>query len=309
MAVPRFDALMLPLLQIAADDKQHRLNDVVPALASALKLSDADRAEQIPSGQSRLRNRVYWAKLYLSQAKAIDTVGPGLFQITQRGRELLARSLDRITPDLLMEYPEFRSFRAKSKSGSSSKPTAEITSDEAAATHDTPQDSIQAAYDELKAAVVRELLDAVQAAPFTFLESLIIRLLIAMGYGDADSGTVLGGIGVHEGGVDGVVKKDRLGLGRIYVQAKRYKDGLSVGAPAVQQFAGSMKGRHADEGVFVTTSTFTKDARDYVKTLGDRIALIDGPRLAELMFELGIGVTTERVLTLKRIDSDFFAEG
>jgi restriction system protein len=307
VAVPKFDALMLPLLEVVGDGKIHRLDDVVPRLAEVLNLSEADRAEQIPSGQSRLRNRAYWAKLYLSQAKVVETVGPGSFRITQRGQDLLAQTLSCITPELLMKFPEFQLFKEKSKSGSVAKPTSVLTAYQVV-THETPQDSIQGAYGELKAAVVRELLDAVQAAPWTFLESLIIRLLIAMGYGDADSGAVLGGIGVHEGGVDGVVKKDRLGLGRIYVQAKRFKDGSTVGAPAVQQFAGSMKGRHADEGVFVTTGSFTKEARSYVRNLGDRIALIDGQRLAELMFELGIGVTTESVLTLKRIDPDFFVE-
>jgi restriction system protein len=159
---------------------------------------------------------------------------------------------------------------------------------------------------EIKAAVVRELIDAVRAAPWAFLESLIVKLLVAMGYGEDGSGIVLGG--VHDGGVDGVVKKDRLGLSSIYVQAKRYRDGSSVGAPAIQQFAGSMQERRADEGVFVTTSTFTKEARESVGRLHARIALIDGQRLAELMFELGLGVTTDSVLTLKRIDSDFFAD-
>jgi restriction system protein len=305
MAVPKFDALILPLLKISGDGKEHRLNDVVPDIANNLGLSGADRAEQIPSGQSRLRNRIYWAKLYLSQARAIDTIGPGVFRITDRGRELLSRNPTRITPDVLMEFPEFVAFRAKSK-GSSTSETAPSSTPAAVETGETPQESIQTAYLEIKAAVVRELLDAVRAAHWTFLESLIVKLLIAMGYGDEDSGIVLGG--VHDGGVDGVVRKDRLGLSSIYIQAKRYKDGSSVGAPAIEQFAGSMDRHRSEEGVFVTTSTFTKDARDYVGQIHKRIALIDGQRLAELMFELGIGVTTESVLTLKRIDSDFFAE-
>lgn len=307
MAVPKFDELMLPLLKIAADGAAHRLADVVPAIANDLKLSEAEISEQIPSGQSRLRNRVYWAKLYLSQAGVLSTITPGVFEITERGRALLSEQPPSITPKLLTRFPEFVAFQQKSKAGPSSSSEAAPASTAETSDHDTPQESLHAAYNELRAAVERELLDAVQAAPPEFLESLIVKLLAAMGYGaDETSGIVLGG--VHDGGVDGVVRKDRLGLGSIYVQAKRYKDGSSVGAPAIQQFAGSMQERKADEGVFVTTSTFTKDARETVSKLHVRIALIDGVRLAELMFELGIGVTTESILNLKRIDNGFFPE-
>lgn len=308
MAVPKYDQLMLPLLKIAEDGQQHRLADVVPAIASALNLSEMDVAEQIPSGQSRLRNRVYWAKLYLSQAGVLNTVKPGVFQIADRGRNLLKENPTSISPKLLTRYPEFVAFLSKSKTGpSSTSSDMETVVASQPSAHETPQESLHAAYNELRAAVERDLLDAVQAAPPEFLESLVVRLLSAMGYGsDESSGVVLGG--VHDGGVDGVVRKDRLGLGSIYIQAKRYKDGSSVGSPSIHEFAGSMQARKADEGVFVTTSTFTKDAREAVSKLHARIALIDGMRLAELMFELGIGVTTESVLTIKRIDAGFFPE-
>lgn len=308
MAVPKFDALMLPLLQLAADGKEHSLNDAAPALADTLRLSDADRAEKIPSGASRLRNRTYWAKLYLSQAKALEGLGKGIFRITDRGRDLLATHPDGIYVDDLIVYPEFVAFRNKS---SSKRATAGDAASEAATTHthetadDTPEDAIQSAHDNLKAAVVTELLETVRAADPLLLSTIMVKLLVAMGYGDEESGIVLDG--VNDGGVDGVVKKDRLGLSSVYVQAKRYKDGNSVGAPAIQQFAGSMQERRADEGVFVTTSTFTKAAYDSVNKLRARIALIDGERLAEIMYELGVGVKTHSVLTLKRIDSDFFS--
>jgi restriction system protein len=306
MAVPKFDALMLPLLKIAEDGQEHRLADVVPAIADGLNLSGADRAEQIPSGQSRLRNRVYWAKLYLSQAKALDTVRPGIFRITDRGHELLSSQPSHITPDDLMAFPEFRAFRAKSKSKT---PSGELLTESIQNSGDageTPEDAIQTAYDQLKAAVVSDLLDAVRSADPLLLSAIMVKLLIKMGYGDEESGIVLDG--VNDGGVDGVVKKDRLGLSSVYIQAKRYKDGNGIGAPAIQQFAGSMQERRADEGVFVATSTFTKAALESVTKLRSRIVLIDGQRLAELMFELGVGVKTQSHLTLKRIDPDFFAE-
>src|ERR1700686_4231949 len=156
MAVPRFDALMLPLLTIAADGKEHRLNDVVPILADRLGLSEADRAETIPSGQSRLRNRTYWAKLYLSQAKAIDTVGAGVFRINERGRNPLARSITGVTADTLMEFPEFQAFRAKSK-GATSASAVDSSSTAEAQTNDTPEDGMRSAYESVKGAVVRDI--------------------------------------------------------------------------------------------------------------------------------------------------------
>lgn len=302
MAMPKFEEIMLPLLSAIRDGGSYRFNDVIPKVADVMHLTEADRAETMKSGQPRFRNRVYWAKLYLSQAGALETPAPGTFRITKRGEELLVKHPAEINEDVLMEYPEFRAFRARSRAKDVTQ-----AADRSFQTHETPQESIQRAYVELKDAVVRELLDAVRAAPPSFLEGLIVRMLTRMGYGEGDeSGAVLGG--VHDGGVDGVIKKDRLGLSNVYVQAKRYKDGSSVGAPAIQQFAGSMQERRAEEGVFVTTSTFTKDAYESVKRLHARIALIDGQRLAELMFDLGIGVTEESSMILKRIDSDFFTE-
>ena len=245
----------------------------------------------------------------MSQAKAIDTVGAGVFRINERGRNLLARSLPGLTADTLMEFPEFQAFRAKSK-GATSASAVDSSSTAEAQTNDTPEDGMRSAYESLKAAVVREILDAVQAADPILLSQIMVKLLLAMGYGDKDSpdsGIVLDG--VNDGGVDGVVNKDRLGLSRVYIQAKRYKDGNNVGSPAIQQFSGSMDERRANEGVFVTTSDFSKPAIESAQRLTKRIALINGQRLAEIMFELGVGVTTETAYPLKRLDSDFFSQG
>lgn len=307
MPVPKFDQIMLPLLEIAADGKEHRLNDVVPALADRFNLTEAERAETIPSGQSRLRNRTYWAKLYLSQARAIDTVGAGLFRINERGRDLLARDLKTISAGTLMAFPEFQAFRAKSKSSNAATAIAAAADEES---NETPEDRMRSAYETLKLAVVKEILEAVQAADPILLSQIMVKLLLAMGYGDRDSpdsGIVLDG--VNDGGVDGVVNKDRLALSRVYVQAKRYKDGNNIGAPAIQQFSGSMDERRANEGVFVTTSDFSTGAVTSAQCLTKRIALINGQRLAEIMFELGVGVTTETTYPLKRLDSDFFSQG
>lgn len=294
---------MLPLLHTTADGKEHTVKDAAMQIANALQLTDADLAETIPSGSSRLRNRVYWAKLYLSQAKALEGLGEGRFRITDRGRNLLAAHPDRIQVSDLLAYHEFVEFKNKSRSSRSAQ-AAWANSDDRDAVAQTPEDQIQNAYQKLKSAVVTELLETVRNADPILLSQIMIKLLLAMGYGDEESGIVLDG--VNDGGVDGVVRKDRLGLSSVYVQAKRYKDGNSVGAPAIQQFAGSMQERRADEGVFVTTSTFTKAALESAKNLRARIALIDGDRLAEIMYELGVGVTTQSVITLRRIDPEFF---
>ena len=305
MAVPKFDALMLPLLQVAADGRELTIHDAAPTLARKLGLSDADLAEKVPSGASRLTNRTYWAKLYLSQAKALEGIGRGIFRITDRGRDLLATHPEGIHVDDLNVYPEFVAFRNKSGTRRGAARDNGVAEAAEAHTADTPEDAIQSAHESLKAAVVAELLETVRAADPLLLSMIMVKLLVAMRYGDEESGVVLDG--VNDGGVDGVVKKDRLGLSSVYIQAKRYKDGNSVGAPAIQQFAGSMQERRADEGVFVTTSSFTKAAYDSVSKLRSRIALIDGERLAEIMYELDVGVKTHSILKVKRIDLDFFS--
>lgn len=307
MAVPKFDILMRPLLTAASDGREFRLADAAPSIAKELKLSEADLAEQIPSGASRFRNRIYWAKLYLSQAKALDTVRPGVFRITDRGRDL-ARRLSVITPDDLMVFSEFREFKARrdTKSASKSRHKTYGTGLESPDPGETPEDAIEAAYSKLKSAVVREILDALQAADPIVLSSIMVKVLVSMGYGDEESGVVLDGVG--DGGVDGVVNRDRLGLSRVYIQAKRYKTDNKVGAPAIQQFAGSMDERRANEGVFVTTSDFSEPALNSASKLTKRIALINGERLAEIMFELGVGVTTEKTYHVRRVNTSFFTD-
>jgi restriction system protein len=302
MGVPKFDELMLPMLRLASDGLPHRLSDIAPSLAKSLQLSEEDLAETLPSGASRCRNRCYWAKLYLSQAKALNTVSPGTFEITDRGREILSRDLPKISADVLSEFAEFRAFVAeKGTHGAAAAPAIETQRTE------TPEDAMRTAYESMRAVVVRDIIDTLQAAEPTLLSVVMVKLLLAMGYGDreaANSGIVLDG--VHDGGVDGVINKDALGLSRVYIQAKRYKDGNNVGAPAIQQFAGSMQERRADEGVFVTTSDFTKAATDSAERLRSRIALINGQRLAEIMFDLGVGVATQTTYSVKQIDSEFF---
>ena len=305
MAVPKFDTFMRPLLDTLSDGSEHRLFDLAEPIARMLGLTEEDRAERIPSGQSRLRNRIYWAKLHLSQAKAIESLKQGVVQITPRGRALLDAHPAAIAPKDLLQFSDYRDFLARGKpAGTSAQKTAAAeTPNEPTA--ETPDDAITSAYEAYKSAIIGELLNNVQAADPLLLSKIVVKLLIAMGYGNDESGIVLDG--PSDGGIDGVVKKDRLGISSIYIQAKRYKDGSNIGAPAIQQFAGSMQERRADEGVFVTTSDFTKQAYESARRLHVRIALINGERLATLMYDQGIGVATHQTYALKRIDSDFFA--
>lgn len=303
MGVPKFDELMLPMLRLASDGLPHRLSDVAPSLAKHLGLSEEDLAETLPSGASRFRNRCYWAKLYLSQARALNTISPGTFEITERGRELLSRNPPKITAEVLSQFAEFRAFVAK-KGTHGAGAAVSLNETQRA---ETPEDTMRTAYESMRAVVVRDIIDTIQTAEPTLLSFVMVKLLLAMGYGDreaANSGIVLDG--VHDGGVDGVINKDALGLSRVYIQAKRYKDGNNVGAPAIQQFAGSMQERRADEGVFVTTSDFTKAAIESAERLRSRIALINGQRLAEIMFDLGVGVATQTTYSVKQIDAEFF---
>lgn len=302
--VPKFHEIMLPLLQLATDGQAHRLSESIPALASTMHLTDEDLAEKIPSGQSRFANRAYWAKLYLSQAKALESSGAGTFSITDRGRKLLDQAQGNVDVDTLMQFPEFVAFRAKSRAGQKQKSGVV----EHQANDETPSEAILSVHRELREAVIRDLLDSVRRSSPEFLEKLVIALLLEMGYGDKESDTAgvhLGG--VHDGGVDGLINRDRLGLGTIYVQTKRYAEDNVVGSPAIQQFVGSVQERRAREGVFVTTSSFSKDARDSAQRAPIQIALIDGHRLAELMYELNVGVSIENTLTLKKVDGDFFS--
>ncbi len=313
MAVPTFDRLMRPILNVLRDGNSHHLSDLVNPIAAAMGLTDEDQSEQLPSGHLRLPNRIHWAKFHLSKAGAVETTAPGTIRITERGRTLLQNCANDVSTHDLEDFIEYRDFISKSKAKSTKPPTSTDFSVDALTNNfksessiETPEETIQLAYQKLKAAVTSELLDTIRLAKPHTLSTVMIGVLIALGYGDAGSGIVVDG--VNDGGIDALVKKDPLGLSNIYIQAKRYKAGNNIGSPDIQQFAGSMQERKADEGVFVTTSDFTKAAYASVEKLHSRIVLINGERLAEIMFELGVGVKTVNSVDIKRVDSDYFTD-
>ena len=304
MAVPDFQSLMLPLLRIAGDGKEHSLAEARPQLGDKLGLTEAEQDEPLPSGrQSRFANRVAWAKVYLAQAGLLLSPRRGHFQISDRGREVLRTSPPRIDIKFLGQYPEFIEFRtSKGKAEQSSVPVAEEATDA-----ETPEEALEAAHAKIEASLASEVLARVKAGLPDFFERMVVELLLKMGYGGsrADAGEAVGKAG--DEGIDGLISEDRLGLDIVYLQAKRW-DG-SVGRPEIQKFVGALHGKRARKGVFITTGSFSADARAYVEHIDPKVVLIDGRRLSELMIDFEVGVTTARTYHVKRVDSDYFEEG
>lgn len=302
MAIPDFASVMLPLLKIAGDGSEHSIRETISALADQFKLSDAEKKELLPSGGDWIfDNRVGWARTYLKKAGLIEYPRRGHFQITELGREALRKNPSRIDVKFLRQFPEFVEYY-----GAPKKSVVEQQHQEQQeAGGKTPEDLLASGYLELRKQIETDLLARVKACPPEFFERLVVRLLTKIGYGGslADAGKAIGKSG--DGGIDGVIKEDKLGLDLLYIQAKRW-DNTTVGRPDIQQFAGALQGKKARKGIFITTSSYSKDAFEYVKNLENRIVLIDGAQLAELMFDHGIGVATANVYAVKRIDSDFF---
>lgn len=306
MSIPDYQALMLPVLELAAKGET-RVPLAAQAIADKLGLTEKERDELLPSGKQRLlHNRVHWAKFYMSKAGLINSPKRGVFVASASGKALLDKGPQVINVETLKAYPSFADFYKNDENGEQSENVAAAF---AATNSDvTPEEQIDAAHAMLSEALKIELLQRVLDQSPVFFERLIVDLLVAMGYGGSheDAARQLGKSG--DGGIDGVIDEDRLGLDRIYVQAKRYSPGSVVGRPEVQSFVGSLVGLGANRGVFVTTSTFSKQAVDYVKGLQQRVILMDGSRLADLMLEFGVGVRTSRLVEVKRIDEDFFSD-
>lgn len=295
MPVPDFQSILRPWLVLTADGEEHALQDVIAALGSVFELSDEERAEMLPSGfQAKFTNRVAWAATHLNKAGLIARVGRGRYRITDRGRSVLAGSTSLAMADLA-KFPEYQEFKARSKGGGLVPPALDDV---------TPIEAIDEAVLRVRSAVAMELVQRIKAAPPDFFERLVVDLLLAMGYGGSrrDAGQAVGRSG--DGGIDGVIKEDRLGLDAVYIQAKRWEG--PVGRPVVQMFAGSLDGQKANKGVLITTSSFTNDAREYVRSIGKRIVLIDGTDLAELLIDNEVGVITEATYRLVRVDPGFF---
>jgi restriction system protein len=302
MVVPDFQSFMLPLLKFASDGKEHSQSDASEALSHHFSITESERREMLPSGrQTRFNNRVAWANVYLRKSGFLESTRRGRFKITERGQEILRSNPARIDVKFLMKNgdAEFREFHRPSRQD-------ENHEDQSIETVRTPREIMDAGYQEMRRDLSQEILKRIKSSSPRFFEHLVVELLVAMGYGGSrkDAGEAVGQSG--DGGVDGIIKEDRLGLDAIYLQAKRWEG--TVGRPIVQGFAGSLEGHRARKGVLITTSQFSPDALDYVTRIEKKIVLIDGEELAKLMIDYGIGVAADATYEIKRLDTDYFEE-
>lgn len=301
MAIPDFQTIMLPLLRFAADREPHSLREANETLAEHFHLSESERTTLLPSGrQAVFDNRVGWARTYMTKAGLLDTPRRGVFQITGRGLEMLKSNPTRIDISVLERFPEFKSFRSLRHDKESAAPSVSATDGS------TPEETLENAYESIRATLEAELLERVKSCSPGFFERLVVELLVKMGYGGtrADAGKAIGKSG--DEGIDGIINEDRLGLDVVYIQAKRWE--TTVGRPELQKFAGALQGHRAKKGVFITTSEFSQEAVQFASQIESKMALIDGPQLARLMIDHGLGVSLVESYEIKRIDSDYFSE-
>ncbi len=301
MPIPEFQALMLPLLKYTEDKKEHSFKEVIPYLANQFNLTEAEKRELLPSGkQAKFNNRVYWTKTHLEKAGLLTSLRRGIFVITQEGIEVLAKNPASINTKFLEKYDRYYQFKGSESNKQLQNNYTEKIEKE------TPEETLENSHQQLQEALALEILENIKQCSPYFFESLVIDLLVSMGYGGSrkEAGQALRRS--RDEGIDGIIKEDRLGLDIIYLQAKRWEN--AVGRPEIQKFAGALQGQRARKGIFITTSDFTKDAVEYVSRIDTKIILLDGGRLTELMIEHNIGVTPITKYEVKRIDSDYFVE-
>jgi restriction system protein len=306
--IPDYQTLMRPTLRLAANGELHG-REAVRMLAEELALTPEELAQTIPSGQETLLyNRFHWAKTYLKQAGLVRIPRRGYFEITDRGREVLADPAINVDASFLNKFPEFLEFKTRRRAPSTeAAEPAEM--DSALGGSATPDEQLRAAYTLINDALAAELIDKMRSASPAFFEEIIVQLFVAMGYGGSsdEAGRALGRSG--DDGVDGVIDQDVLGVDQVYLQAKRYGEGNNVGAGDIRDFYGALSLKRAQKGVFVTTSNFTESARETARGLGTRIVLINGSELARLAVRYDIGCRIESSLHLKKLDEEFFEEG
>jgi restriction system protein len=301
--IPTYEEIMLPLLKLLSDGKEHSLNEADDVLSAQFKLTEEERRQLLPSAtQPTFRNRLGWAKAYMKKAGLVESPKRGIYQITERGLSLIKENPSDLNAQYLTRYTEFRDFKTFKKSND----TTVIDSASAITPGKTPEESLEDAYQTLHSELAKQLLDVIKSCSPAFFEKLVVDLLIKMGYGGSriDAGQALGRSG--DGGIDGIVKEDKLGLDTIYLQAKKWDSTVPI--KEIRDFTGALASKKAKKGIFITTSTFPKSVHDFVKQVEYRIVLIDGEQLANLMIENNVGLTTIIEYKVKRIDTDYFEE-
>jgi restriction system protein len=304
MAIPDYQSIMLPLLKEVADRQEHKFRDVIESLSIFFRQTSEERKELLPSGQQPIfDNRVGWARTYLKKAGLLESPKRAAILISQRGIDVLKQNPEKINVKFLKQFPEFIEFQTTKRGDTSEE---EITPEEFI--QQTPEENLEISYQRIRKSLAQELANKVINLPPAFFERLVVELLVKMGYGGSikDAGKAIGGKG--DEGIDGTIKEDKLGLDIIYIQAKRWQPGNLVGRPEIQKFVGALAGQGAKKGIFITTSTFTKDALEYLPKNETKIVLIDGEHLSQLMIDYNLGVTTQQTYELKRMDNDYFGD-
>lgn len=306
MPIPDYQTIMLPLLKLLSDKKEYVFKDVVTLLGNQFQLTEQELNELLPSGQSLLfANRVGWARTYLKKAGLLEAPKRGMVSITNRGLEVLKKKPVKIDNSLLKQFPEFLEFQNLKKEDFEIVGNTDTAQNE----KQTPEETIDLAYQNIRQSLAQELIDSVYRMSPAFFERLVVELLVKMGYGGSikDAGKAIGKTG--DEGIDGTIKEDKLGLDIIYIQAKRWQPGNVVGRPELHKFVGALAGQGAKKGIFITTSSFSKDALNYAPKNETKIVLIDGVQLAQLMIDYNLGVSVQRSYEIKRLDNDYFEEG
>jgi restriction system protein len=305
LTIPDFQTAMRPLLEAHEEQVEWARGPLLDWLADRFELTDGDRQEPLPSGrQRRFDNRIAWATTHLFQAGLLERPRRGVTRITDRGRQVLRDHPERVDMSVLNHFDDYREFRQRSRDEDDTDQTTDTS--QGPTLDATPEETIEAAFEQIEAALGDELLQRLVEASPTFFEQVVVDLLLAMGYGGSrkDAGQRLGQSG--DMGIDGVIREDVLGLDAVYLQAKRWEPHRTVGRPDVQGFVGALHGARASKGVFITTAKFSREARDYADSVTPRVVLIGGARLAQLMITHGVGVTTRQRYELKRLDVDYF---
>lgn len=303
MAVPSYQDFMLPTLKLIADNCEHKSRDIVERVADVLNLTDEDKQEKLPSQtQATYYNRAMWARTYLKKAGLLNYPARGVIRITQRGLDLLNTNPEKITKDSLMQYDEFREFQNTVNTEQNNSLNSENVEEQK-----TPDELIAEAKAILTSHLEADLLTRVLENSPTFFEELVAKLLLKMGYGGSENDILQNRGKSGDEGIDGIIKQDVLGLDKIYIQAKRWSGNVS--RPEVQKFVGAVHGQNASRGVFITTSSFTNEAKEYANNINSNIILVDGKLLTKLMIEYNVGVQIKDTIQIKKIDEDFFIEG
>lgn len=307
MPIPDYETVMLPLLKFISDGQDHKLSEAVECLAPQFNLSESERKIRLRSGVLKFDNKVAFAKSYLKQAGLLELRGRGFFRITKRGQDVLNENPKNLSVESLMRFPEFVNFKGRIKSSKKKEERAiDAMPNQSIAAGQIPEELIEAGYEEMLQILKRDLLQQVMLCSSKFFEKMVVELLVKMGYGGSlqDAGQAVGRSG--DGGIDGIIKEDKLGLDLIYIQAKRWENNVPI--KEIRDFVGSLVGKKATKGIFITTSDFPKDAHDFVQSIQQKVVLINGQQLTQFMIDYDLGVSKQASYDIKRIETDYFVE-